>query len=60
MKVKKKIKPNKDGSEDWTIDISKEEIELIKQYYDRKRYSKKLLTKAIIEGIRNYLENATN
>ena len=46
-----KIKENKDGSATIDCEITNSEKELFKKIYNKKRFSSKLITKALIEGI---------
>jgi len=51
-----KIKEQKNGSILCDVGLSKEESDLIKKYYNKKRLTNKLLQKFVIEGLENYLD----
>lgn len=50
------IKEHKDGSATVDIEYDKEVADFVKKYYKRKRLSKKLMERFVIEGLTNYLE----
>ena len=50
------IKEHKDGSATVDIEYDKEVADFVKKYYQRKRLSKKLMERFVIEGLTNYLE----
>lgn len=52
----KLVKENKDGSETYDVEYNDEAKTLIKKHYKRKRFTPKLLEKAVIEGLENYLK----
>ena len=57
MRIKvENIKDNEDGSCDLEISYGKDFEELVKQQYNRKRVTKKLIKKAVIDGLTNYIE----
>jgi hypothetical protein len=47
---------NKDGSETWEIEYDRKTRDFIKKHYKRKRMTKKLLQKFIIEALEHYSE----
>lgn len=54
------IKENKDGSATLDISFDKEVETLIKKYYNKKKCTKKLVEKFVIEGLSNYIEREKN
>lgn len=46
---------NPDGSANLELEYDKKLETFIKKFYNRKRFSKKLLQKFVIEGLQNYL-----
>jgi len=52
----RKIKENKNGSATYEVDYDKEVSNFIKDHYNRKRISDKLIEKFVIEGLENYLK----
>jgi hypothetical protein len=51
-----KIKNCKDGGAILDIEYTLEEAELMKKHYNKKKITPKLLQKAVIEGLENYLK----
>lgn len=56
----KKIKEQKDGSALVDIDYGKEFSDLVKKLYNRKRCTKKLIERAVNDGLRNYIKIQEN
>lgn len=57
MKIKIiKIKENKDGSAIFEIEYDKKLENMILKIYSKKKFTQKLLQRAIIEGCENYLK----
>jgi len=56
----KKIIEQKDGSCLIDIEYDKDVINLVKTHYKRKRISKKLIQKFIIDGLKNRIEMEKN
>ena len=51
-----KIVENKDGSATVTLDYDEDVTKLIRKYYNRKRVTKNLVQKFVLEGLGNYLK----
>ena len=51
-----KIVENKDGSATVTLDYDEDVTKLIRKYYNRKRVTKNLVKKFVLEGLGNYLK----
>ena len=47
---------NDDGSADLIIEYSKEFPKMVREHYGKKRCTKKLIQKFILEGLENYIK----
>lgn len=50
------IREYKDGSCDIEVSYNKYFIEFVKKHYKRKRISKKLIQRAVVDGLTNYIK----
>ena len=54
------IQENKDGSDQITFDLSKDIEELIMKYYKRKKFTREIFQKFIMESLENYIKRNLN